>query len=130
VQLPVLKQPPGVLCIEGNIADWLLALRSKPSQVGVRCNARKRRDAAKAASHPGSQQTLSGEQGHLGIIGDLPKPAIRWCVSSNSVGTKAAKDLGALYELHRRPERIADGAAEQATKESVPDYLRLVFAAN
>jgi hypothetical protein len=99
------------------IGGTVTVLRGQPAP--VRCPDRGRRITAFGRLLPVAQQPLGGEQGHLGVVGYRPGPAVSGDVAVDPARPVAAADVGEGEKLDARAQGLADRAAEQAAAEAV-----------
>jgi hypothetical protein len=67
----------------------------------------------------GPQQSFSGEQCHLGVIGKLAGVIRILNIICYSLRTVLAPDYFKCHKFHRRPESIANGSAQKAAGEMI-----------
>ena len=99
MQLTLLKEPTWLIDTEVDVAAWPFALGLQPAQIGMGGHPAIGGNTLETAPHPASDQPLSGEQGHLGVVGDLPQTTVNWCVLGDALRAKATENLGPLHEL-------------------------------
>jgi len=75
------------------IQPWGNALGRQPAQVSVANNRRHGANAFQILPDECSHQSLGGEQGHLGVVGDRADAAVSWGVIDNPIVTEALLDL-------------------------------------
>lgn len=98
---------------------WPLdSLGGEPAQVGAVGHAGEMPDAPERGAHMGAQDGFYREEGHLGIVGDRADPPIRLGEILDPFFPKAGLDGSQAKEFDRGAQRVADGAAKEATPEA------------
>jgi hypothetical protein len=74
-----------------------------------------RRVSASRPAQVVGEQAARGEEGHLSVVGDGPDPAVGKGEVAGARRAEPGADRFQGQELHRRAERIARSAAQEAT---------------
>ena len=93
-------------------------LRAQPPEVGAADGGDVVGAVAACARRLGAQQTLGGEQRHLGVVGDRADEAVGGQVPGDAGIAEARPDVGQAVELDRCAQRITDRATEEASEHT------------
>src|SRR5690606_2356501 len=75
-------------------------------------------------SHHTAYQSLSGEQRHLGVVGDGPTAPVRDLEAVRAVLSPLSPNSRERQELQRPAEGVSYGSTEQATLHTAPHRHR------
>jgi hypothetical protein len=118
MELAYVEQPALRAAGEGGVCRRP-ALRPKPTQVCPMDVSRELGAALHRTGASGEDQTLGGEEGHLGVVRDRSPPAIGRLEVRDPPRPEPLLNGLQRVELHRCTQGISDGSAKQAASGPV-----------